>query len=269
MPHPRRLLACLTLLGLAAITAAIARPAAPQAPSLPGKLAQRVKFTGIKDPKTTLDEALDRLAKEFGLAFEVNEKAFEAENLKDVLKTEVASPNPIPPMKDVRLSAVLRTLLGRIPNVASGATWMVRDDHIEITTGQFQVEEVWGTYNGPRLPLVQVILDKVPLEAALRDLSEQAGFNVLLDGRAAEQGQTPVSARLLNTPLDTAARLLADMADLQAVHLDNVLYVTSRENAAALEARLEKERKAAGDEDAARFRKGFGPGAVRLGGPMG
>ncbi len=41
-------------------------------------------------------------------------------------------------------------------------------------------------------------------------------------------------------PLDTAVRILADMADLQPVIMDNVIYVTTRENAVRLEADHQK-----------------------------
>jgi hypothetical protein len=93
---------------------------------------------------------------------------------------------------------------------------------------------------------VNAAFDKSPLEEAARELGNQAEFTVLVDSRAAEKAKTPVSARLLNTPLDTALRLLSDMADLRTVHLDNVLYITTRENANALEERLRQEK---GPED--------------------
>jgi type II secretory pathway component HofQ len=164
-------------------------------------------------------------------------------------------------MKNVRLDTVLRKLLARLP-VESGAVWTLREDRIEITTHQAQVAEIWGEYNGPFLPLVWATFDKVPLEDALKELAEQTDFTIVLDNRAGEKGRTPVTARLRNTPLDTALRLLADMADLRPVHTDNVLYVTTKENAAAMEARLERERKTGEPaEEPKAPRKGSGPGA--------
>jgi hypothetical protein len=244
--YRRSLHATAAVAGLALLAIAWAAPAPPAQEPLPAKFSRRVKFEGIDDPKTTLGDALDKLAKQFDLTFDVNEKAFKFEQVMDVLKTEVANPNPIPPMKNVRLDTVLRKLLGRVP-VVSGATYLLRENHVEITTNNFVVPEICGSVPNsvPRLPLVWATLDKVPLEDALKDLAEQADFNVMLDNRAAEKGKTPVTARLRNTPLDTAVRLLADMADLRAVHLDNVLYVTTKENAGAMDARLEKEKREA------------------------
>jgi hypothetical protein len=66
--------------------------------------------------------------------------------------------------------------------------------------------------------------------------------NVVLDARTAKEAQAPVTAELSNVPLDTAARLFADMAGLQVVPLDNVLYVTSIDNARALREEQEKSR---------------------------
>jgi hypothetical protein len=234
----RALVAVSVVIGWAVLSSAAPAPKPPM--SVPQKLSQRVKFDGIDDAKVTLGEALEKLTKLYDVNFDINERAFEFENLKEVGKTEIATPNPIPAMKNARLDTVLRKMLSRIP-VPSGAMYLVRGDHIEITTGTFQAQEIWGKYSGPHLPLVHVTLEKCPLADAVVELAEQADFNILVDNRAAEQAKTAVSARLLNTPLDSALRLLADMADLRAVHLDNVLYLTTKENAAALEARLQKE----------------------------
>jgi hypothetical protein len=261
--YHRLVLAVAAVAGLALLAIAWAAPAPPAPEPLAAKFSKRVKFEGTQ--AATLGETLDVLAKQFDLTFDVNEKAFKFEQVMDVLKQEVT---PLRPMKSVRLDTILRKLLGQI-QVGSGATYLHREDHVEITTNTFVGAEIWGaTPNSfPHLPLVWATLEKVPLEDALKDLAEQADFNVMLDNRAAEKGKTPVTARLRNMPLDTAVRLLADMADLRSVHLDNVLYVTTKENVAAMEARLEKERKEVlnpMDEDfpegqkAASFRKGRG-----------
>ena len=49
-----------------------------------------------------------------------------------------------------------------------------------------------------------------------------------------------MDAQLNNVPTDTAVRLLANMAGLSVARLDNVLYVTTRENAAAAQADQER-----------------------------
>jgi hypothetical protein len=222
------------------------------------KLAKRVKFDGFEDPRMTLGEALNTLAEKYDLTFEVNESAFDG--MPDVLKTAVIGERPIPKMTNVRVEKILRTVLARIPGPPA-ATYTFRNDAIEITTVEVQQAEIWGNYTGPFLPLTNGRFTKTPLEDVLKELSAQTDFTILLDARAAEQGKTPVSARLANTPLDTAVRLLADMADLQSVHLDNVLYVTTKAKAEALEAQLTKEQPkekpcSIGGVDAPAWRKG-------------
>ncbi len=227
-------------------------PASPATSTegLPAPLSQYLhSFAGFDDPKTTLAEALDQLAKLFNVAFDVNEKAFKYENVMDVLKTEIASPNPIPPMKKVRLDTLLRKVLSRIP-VASGATYLLRPDHVEITTGEFQRREVWGTADdGPFLPIVHAVLDRRPLDEALKELADQSGYNVVLDTATAEKGKTPMTVKMYNVPLDTAVRLLASMAGLRLVQLDNVLFITTREGAEALEKDRPRKHARKGDWD--------------------
>lgn len=244
-----------------------AAPEDKRPPSMIQKLSQRVNYPGLEDERTTLNDALAQISKLYGVSFDINDTAFKMDGLMEVGRTEIAQPKPVPPMKNARLDHVLRTILRRVP-APSGATYYVRGDHIEITTGTFQSQAIWGNYGGPHLPLVNIVLDKSPLEDAVRELSDLTDFNIVIDTRAGERTKTPVSARFLNTPLDTALRLLTDMTDLRAVHIDNVLYVTTKENAAALEARLEKEKTPTNplDDQAPtgefRPRKGVGPDII-------
>jgi hypothetical protein len=45
-------------------------------------------------------------------------------------------------------------------------------------------------------------------------MTDALGGNTVRDGRASEKGKTPVAARLYNTPVAIAVRLLAAQADL-------------------------------------------------------
>ena len=93
-----------------------------------------------------------------------------------------------------------------------------------------------------RLPrLVQEEFRKLPLSKALEQLGESAALNVLIDARAEKKAEVEVTARLTNVPADTAIRLLADMAGLEVVRVNNVLYVTTPENAEKLRKKLAAE----------------------------
>jgi hypothetical protein len=198
-------------------------------------LDQAVRFGGYEDPKITLNEGLEQLAQRFNLSFDINEHAFKEADIKEVGKFEIASPNSVPAMH-TRLGTVLKKVLS---HVSPSATYIIRDDTIEVTTMQAIRKEFFADRpDGPLPPLVAGTFEKVPLQAALRELAH-AG-NIVLDSRAAKEGETAVTADLVNVPLDTAVRMLADMAGLKVVPLDNVLYVTSKDNARLLMEEQEK-----------------------------
>jgi len=102
------------------------------------------QFNGFTDPKLTLGEALDFMAKRYELRFHVNYMAFKYESVteEEVRGTLVAG-SPIPRAGSLTLPGkVLEVLLPRIP-VESGAVFVVRPKgHIEITTRHFLLCEM-------------------------------------------------------------------------------------------------------------------------------
>jgi tetratricopeptide (TPR) repeat protein len=135
-------------------------------------LSKPVTFKGFEDPKTTLAEALDVLAKFYNVTFDVNEKAFAFEQLKDVLKTPVAEGTPIPEMR-ATLGTVLRKVLARVP-VGSGATWIIRRDVIEITTGTFASAE-----KAVRVYPVADLVTPIPIAVNRQSLFQSAQLSLL------------------------------------------------------------------------------------------
>ncbi len=65
----------------------------------------------------------------------------------------------------------------------------------------------------------------------MRQVARDAGVNVLLDTRAEKGADAKVTLHLEDVPLETAVRLLAEMANLKPVRVGNVLFVTGKENA--------------------------------------
>jgi hypothetical protein len=226
---------CWWFVGIAILTAATPLRAGESEAGreLRHRLSNTVNFQGYDDPRLTLNDALDNLSKRYNLTFDINEKAFELENVKDLGRTPITDRGPIPPMHTT-LAKVLRKILLRVP-ADSGATYLIRGDVIEITTTEAIRKEFFAdrlVMPNPLPPLVSVDFDKVPLEEALKELNHYG--NIVLDARAEKQGQVQVSADLVNVPLDTTVRMFADMAGLAVVPLDNALYVTSKDNARAL-----------------------------------
>lgn len=239
--------------------AATELPAAPKPPekkekdSAPGQrgqelrdtLSRLVRYDGIDDPKQTLEETLDQLATRHNVQFEVNEAAFRAEGKDDVLKTAIAVPSPIPPMH-ATLANVLRRILSRI--AGANATYVIRKDLIEVTTGQalgLELHLLDGVPPGNESvetlaerasqPLVYENFANTTLSHALQTVAESSHDNVVLDPAAVDkESPVAITASLHNVRAETAVRTLAAMADLEVVRLDNVLFVTTRDKAAQL-----------------------------------
>jgi hypothetical protein len=255
MAITRLKLAVVALLGLGfSLCSAAAAPAPgllkPEAPDANGtptdeataavrkQLNAPVKFQGLDDPKTTLVEALGALSKLYfdgAEVFDLNEKAFVADKVKDVLKADIANPNPVPPM-NAPLGTVLAKILARVPS-KSGAMLMIRPKGIlEITTQKAVKAELGIPEHRPLLPLVYEDFEDRPLAAALRTLAASSGYSVVLDRTVAGEKAGKVTAGLHNVPVDTAVKVLAEMADLGSVRLDSVFFVTTREKAARMQA---------------------------------
>jgi hypothetical protein len=206
----------------------------PRGDTLIANLYRHVDFAGFDDPRMTLGEALDKLAKDYDLSFDVNEAAFKYDNAEDILHKEIATPTPIPPMKDVPVEKILRAVLKRIA-INSGATLLLRRDHIEITTGLLLALEVGiPDVPGMQYPIVHLTGTQRTLEEWLEVLSEQSGQNIYLDPIVGQRGQAMVGSRMYNVPLDVAVHLLASGAGLTTVEVSNVLCVSTRENAPRL-----------------------------------
>jgi hypothetical protein len=140
-------------------------------------------------------------------------------------------------MEKTSLASVLRLILAQIPS-ESGAVYVLRPYSVgltvEITTAAAVRQELGIPENRPLLPLVWDALENMPISEALERVADFSGFSVVIDPRVADMTKAKADALLNNVPTDTAVRLLADMAGLGVVRLDNVFYVTSRENARAL-----------------------------------
>jgi hypothetical protein len=229
----------------------IAKPA-PAKPVKPNRIRQMqdaldhtIDYGGTNDPKASLGEMLDEFATQYDLTFDVNDRAFEADGIAEgeILRIPIAL-RPLPKMSGVRLSTLLTKVLSRVP-AQSGATFVVRTDRIEITTEAAVRQELGLPSGSPRLPLVTASFDQQPLEDALKEVAAATGFNIVLDSGKLEKNKLSVTANFQNVPVDTAVRILAEMADMRAVLLDNVLFVTSKETADRLQ-KEETKRKSPG-----------------------
>ena len=81
---------------------------------------------------------------------------------------------------------------------------------------------------------INLDLDHVPLDEALRDLARWTVTNLVLDGHVTKEAKTPVTLKLQDVPLEVAVRLMSNQAGLRPVRTGNVLYITTKANAAEL-----------------------------------
>jgi hypothetical protein len=199
------------------------RKAGPQAPS--AVLEEPIDMAAISQGELNLKELLahvrDRLAaKGKELPIFVDALAFKQENpdAQGIYDTAVRF-DPIP--KKQKLGMILRQALGRVQT--NNATFLLRGGLIEITT--FERAKPESLLGFP----ITARFNKHPLDEAIDELSDLSGATIIIDSRVGDKAKAPVSASFKNTiTLESAVRLLAEMADLQAEMRDNILFITGK-----------------------------------------
>ncbi len=227
----------------------------PQILAPKGIVAKLTSTVTIEKPldNVPLRDVIEFLSDKYELTFIVNTQAFNDHygvvNVEDTLVR-------LPRMPGVMLQTVLRHLLDQLKGVA-----LVRSHHIEVVTKEQAINEAYGRPAGRLMailseserlgqPLVNVVCEQRSLEEVLADIARQSGRNVILDPRVTGREKLAVTASLLNTPTDTAVRVLAELGNLKSVQLDNVFLVTTREIAAELQQEERARAEAKAREDA-------------------
>jgi hypothetical protein len=129
-------------------------------------------------------------------------------------------PSPVDvDLKDVKVRTALRSILSpyNLSFAPIGDTDVITSDEMAMFRQMRQ--------------RVSVDLDKTPFADALKQISRQTGANLILDTRVEKDGAAKVSLQMEDVPLETAVRLLAEMAGLKPVKVGNVLFVTGKANA--------------------------------------
>jgi hypothetical protein len=127
-------------------------------------------------------------------------------------------------VQGVKLRAGLRTLLGQY-NLA----YAIVGDAVVITSHEMAIHRQMQQR-------VSLDLDGVALHTALKGLAKETATNVVLDPAVAKEGQTALTLQLDDVPLETAVRLLSEMGGLKTVRLGNVLFVTTKAKAVDMRA---------------------------------
>lgn len=81
---------------------------------------------------------------------------------------------------------------------------------------------------------VNVDCDGTAFAAAVKALAADTGANIVIDPRLKEKANAGVTLKLEDVPLESAVRLMAEVADLGVVRMSNVLFMTTPERAEKL-----------------------------------
>ena len=207
---------------LAWAVAPVLLSAAPAAPDKDDKSVSPVeklhknldKTISIKIEKQPLNLALDMLHAKSNVNFVLDGLTIQ----QQLGFTPDMPPTPVDvDLKDVKVRTALRTILAPY-----GLSYAPIGDTVVVTTEDVAMVRQMRQR-------VNVDLNRVELARALRQLARDTAANVIVDTRAEKDAQAQVTMQLEDVPLETAVRLLSEMAGLKPVRVGNVLFVTKKE----------------------------------------
>jgi hypothetical protein len=200
-----------------ALAVAFAAPAEPkaEAPKPAEKLRKDLdKPITLKIDKQPLSAAMDMLKEKSKINFVVDSITIQ----QQLGFTPDQPPFPVEAdMKELPLRSALREVLDPY-----GLTYVVIGDTVVVTTDDMAMMRQLRQR-------VNVDMDKIELASALRQVGREASVNIILDSRAEKDAGSKVTLQLEDVPLETAVRLLSEMANLKPVRVGNVLFVTTKE----------------------------------------
>lgn len=208
--------------------------------------------------KTPLRDVLEFLSDKYELSIRIDNAEFVRMGLENAFRIN-DQPIYLPQTpRGESLGDVFREILSQVSppdlgderNVKTEGGWpvtyRVRGNQIVIVPA-YRIPE---TIDNPTLideqikgQPVNVEIRQTMLWEALQDIARMTGTNIVLDVRCRESANFAVTASLNDVRLFTALRLIADMANLKPVVMENAYYITSIENANRIEQEQNRERK--------------------------
>jgi hypothetical protein len=218
VPARWRLLAALVVLG--------GTPVFSRAASPPSADAQAKSASPADKIRKALDQTLTLDVNEQPLQLAINQLR-EQTKINFVLDRFVMQQMGMDPdsaqvtvkLKDVKARTALRMILSpyNLSYAIVGDTVLISTDEIAMFKQMRQ--------------RVSLDLEKVEMAKALKQLARDTATNLIVDVRAAKEAQAVVTLQMEDVPLETAVRLMAEMAGLKPVRVGNVLFVTTKANA--------------------------------------
>jgi len=210
----------------------------PDRPKVEGKISSQAKAREYREKLdqpvtiefeqgTPLREALNHISERYGLTILIDVEAFKTDNNEPDIENK---PIKLPRLNGIRLRTVLRAIFQQIQ------VDFYRPGDLLIVVPRKRIE-AGAILRQP----VDVAFEKRPLAEALRELSDMTGVSIILDAQKQQDPTIQLTADFENVPMEAAARVLADMAGLKSIAMENMIYITAPGNADNLE--LEAARK--------------------------
>jgi hypothetical protein len=188
-------------------------------------------FTGPIKFSELLDLAREKL-KSNGreVTFAVDDDAFREENNEPVISNQGIHLKNLP--AKTTIMHVLRQSLKLVPIKSAIVVRAGRVDIVPLsrTSKEYMLNQTF-----------HVDFKDRPLTLALEELSDLNGVSIVIDARAKQKAQTPVTARFHDdVALQDAVRMLTEMAELKIVYLVTGIYITTPEHAAVMQKELKQ-----------------------------
>lgn len=209
------------------------------------------KEAGLQQPisDTPLSELLEALSLKTGSTIRLDVPFFRAAGIPNPYEQKVS----IPVVKGLSVRDVLEEVLAQIAPAGEGGIGRtgirVKGNQIILGRGSVALMTPGRTSVGadaPQIveekvltevlhgPIVGIAAENLPLSDFVNQLREQTGANIVVDSRVKEKLSQTVTLTLNDTRLMTALKIAGDAAELAPAVVDNVYYLTTKENAAKL-----------------------------------
>lgn len=191
------------------------------------KLRQPTNYEGDVT-NVSLFNVLQTLSKKHDVTFIVNDEEFQNQNMESQIR-EMKPRLTATRLDGLPLERFLRIILGSMR-----ATYLVRKDYIEIVPVITALRETkpLSEFNERKsddleFPLVNALLQKKSLSEAVAELAEVYDATIVLNPAEEAALSTPVSARLLNVPMNEALDLLTSQVNLQVIQKGKSFFITT------------------------------------------
>ena len=122
--------------------------------------------------------------------------------------------------QDIKLRSALQDILNNF-----NLTYVILNDSVLLTSEEFAIHRFFKQK-------IDLDLENIPGDKALRSLAKQYGANIVIDPRV--QNNSPVTLNLKDVSLESAIRVICEIANIKPVRIGNILFITSESRAEKL-----------------------------------